>query len=336
MSVQISARLLALADEVVALSRCGMPLERGLYALGKDLPGKTGRFIQEVGGELQSGKSLEDTMAERPEFPPLFRTVVAAGIRSGNLAAALERLATAVRTGLGLRTRLRLSLIYPLLVAGMAYVLFVLAAFLLFPRVQTTYIEHLMTPPRWSLADWLTQHPWQWIWAPPLLGLAAAAWTWRHGALPWFGRPLARLQKSTHLAIFSELLSMLVDHGEPLEDALELAAAATDHPPLIQSASELAKELRAGSAPGTTPSTTALPPLMVWSLQTARSSEHLSRSLRRAAGVYRRQADHLAQWCELYLPSLLVVCIGGTATLIYALAMAVPWSQIIIDLIQAI
>ena len=336
MANQISEQLLALADEVVALSRCGMPLETGLYALGKELPAKTGRLIQEMGADLQSGKSLETAMSERSEFSPLFRTVVLAGIRSGDLPAAVERLATAIRTSLGLRTTLRLSLIYPLLVATAAYALFVFAAFLLFPQVQETYVDHLMTPPRWPFADWLYQNPWQWVWAPPVLGIAIAVWGWRHGALPFLGRPLYGLQQTTNLAIFSELLSLLVDHGEPLADSLELAAASTNDSRLMSAANRVSSELRAGAAPTKTPHAARLPPLLVWSLQSARNPEQLSESLRRAAVAYRGQADMLAQWCELYLPALMVVSIGGFATLVYALSMVVPWSQIIMDLIKSI
>ena len=37
-------QLVALNDEIAALVRAGVPLDRGLRSLGEDLPGRLGRF----------------------------------------------------------------------------------------------------------------------------------------------------------------------------------------------------------------------------------------------------------------------------------------------------
>ena len=42
--------LIALSDEIAALARAGVPLERGLAELGREMPGRLGRFAAELAG----------------------------------------------------------------------------------------------------------------------------------------------------------------------------------------------------------------------------------------------------------------------------------------------
>jgi type II secretory pathway component PulF len=57
----------------------------------------------------------------------------------------------------------------------------------------------------------------------------------------------------------------------------------------------------------------------------------LSGALRRAAQGYRQRAQRTADWLTIYLPILLAVVVGGTATLIYALAVLGPWYQLLYE-----
>src|SRR3954468_5174792 len=87
-------QLIALNDEMVALVRAGMPLERGLRAAGRDLSGKLGRVTSSLGERMGGGQSLPGALAaEGDRFPKVYRAVVEAGVRSGRLASALEGLA---------------------------------------------------------------------------------------------------------------------------------------------------------------------------------------------------------------------------------------------------
>jgi type II secretory pathway component PulF len=62
------------------------------------------------------------------------------------------------------------------------------------------------------------------------------------------------------------------------------------------------------------------------------SHEQLAKSLRHAADAYRRQTQAQADWLTRYLPLLLTVVIGGTATGIYVLCVFVPWLQFLVDM----
>ena len=115
-------QLLALNDEMAALVRAGIPLEQGLTALGHESPGKLGSLATRLADRLRAGENLAEIL-QRDElmFPPAWRSVVLAGIRSGHLAAALEGLSQTVRRAAEFRRSIAASLIYPFIVVAIAY-----------------------------------------------------------------------------------------------------------------------------------------------------------------------------------------------------------------------
>jgi len=72
-------QLIALNDEIAALIRAGVPLDRGLRSLGQDLPGRLGRFATQLSAQLARGESLTDALAEpKAKLPRLYRAVIEA------------------------------------------------------------------------------------------------------------------------------------------------------------------------------------------------------------------------------------------------------------------
>src|SRR6186713_2858010 len=90
--------LIALNDEIVALTRAGVPLERGLLGLGMDVRGRLGRIARTLSERMSRGESLSEALASSGEgIPRVYRAVVEAGVRSGRLPVALEGLAAYAR-----------------------------------------------------------------------------------------------------------------------------------------------------------------------------------------------------------------------------------------------
>src|SRR5204862_8220654 len=84
-------QLLALNEEIAALVRAGIPLDRGLLEAGRDVRGRLGRIAGALGRRLGRGESLVEALhAEERAIPPLYRAGVEAGARAGRLPVALD------------------------------------------------------------------------------------------------------------------------------------------------------------------------------------------------------------------------------------------------------
>src|SRR5438552_1079911 len=120
-SATLSARpvtleqLTALSDEIGALARAGVPLDRGLRELSLEMPGRLGRLAGEMSRRLEAGTALEQVIGDLGStLPPAYRCVIAAGVRAGRLPAVLERISqTAARVG-PLRSSILLSQLFVL------------------------------------------------------------------------------------------------------------------------------------------------------------------------------------------------------------------------------
>ena len=232
--------LIALNDEIGALVWAGIPLDRGLKRMARDMPRRVGRIAERLGEELDRGVSLPEALeSSGVSFPPVYRAVVEAGIRSGRLAAALETVAHSTRRLAEARRMVTASLIYPVfvfLVACQLFMFFVMKIAPAFSRLlgdssslaaqaleairplgRTVYI--------WGPGAQLFVVVLFVLWAhrasrASLLDPGATGWLF--GWLPWLGS----MTRSYRQAAFAEMLHLLIKHELPLPEAIRLAANA--------------------------------------------------------------------------------------------------------------
>jgi type II secretory pathway component PulF len=131
---------------------------------------------------------------------------------------------------------------------------------------------------------------------------------------------------------FAEMLALLVEHDVPLAEGVRLAAKTSGDPRLIAAAKHLAGQISAGGVAGDADEPTAIPPLLRWLITTGGRQPALAMALRDAADTYRRRAVRRADWLRSRLPVILLLGIGGTVTVIYALALFLPWSALLYQL----
>ena len=310
---------------------CG--LQRGICGAGSS--GLPGRWRAGSTG----AKACPTLLPRRAgRFLRLYRAVVEAGARSGRLAVALEGLARYVRGYSEARTAIGLALWYPMLIITLAYGLFVGLVWEAVPRFLTAF-EALglkaAAPLHWL--SWIGDSASYWWPAGPiLLAILAIAWIYSgtaarfHGSswswlriFPWMKSVLANYET----AGFSELLALLLEHNVSYPEALILAAEATGNRRMTAAASELAASIVCGEPPSKAVDTIdrrAFLPMLRWVLATGQEQGSLVSALRSLAEMYRKRARFQAQKLSIFLPTILMVVIGASATLLYALALFVP------------
>jgi general secretion pathway protein F len=334
--------LIALNDEIIALTRAGMPLERGLMNLGSDLPGRLGAITTRLGERMSAGMSLPDAIAaSEGELPRVYRAVVQAGIQSGRLPVALEGLAMFARGFVEARRAIGLALWYPMIVAVMAYVLFIFVILGVIPRFIHAF-EELRIPVHSAIQalSWAGETVWIWGAIPPgLTILFVIAWIgsrrasslgggrsyWVLRGFPWMGSMLTWFEASS----FAEILALLLEHRMPYPDALILAGEASGDLALVRASRELAESIRQGVLPSEVKRKPgAIPPLLRWVIATGPRQGDLVGQLKQMAARYRAQARLQADKIRLVLPTILFLAIGMSATLMYSLALFVPMSSL--------
>jgi type II secretory pathway component PulF len=331
-------QLIALNQEILALSRAGMPLERGLLEIASDLPGRLRSVTSAIGQRMEQGESLTDALrSSGAGVPKVYRAVVEAGVRSGRLSVALEGLATYARSFAEARRAIGMALWYPLTVLVLASGLFTAILLMVVPRFLSAF-ESLDLPPSLTLHVLETMRRYVWLWAPlptVVVFIVFLAWSGTgsaasfggrriHGLLrffPWLGRMMTGFEA----AGYADLLALLVKHDVPYPEALVLAGDASADASLARSSRALADAVRSGQTPQEAlKGPSAFPPLMRWLLTTGAAQGDFVSALTSMAERYRSDARRQSDKIRVFLPAILMLAIGATATVIYALTLFVP------------
>jgi general secretion pathway protein F len=335
----------ALNDEIGALVRAGVPLERGLLRAGGDLRGGLKRIATALGQRLSHGESLPQALeAEQESIPPLYRAVVEAGARSGRLSVALEGLARYVRSYSEARSAIGVALWYPILVLTLAYGLFVALLVLIVPRFVGAF-EAMGLEISWPLrllekaADLV---PYWWPVWPILLVLIGIAW-WRSGVaasfqtsswwllriFPWMRSMLVDYEA----AGFADLTALLVEHGVAYPTAVTLAADSTGNAEMTEGAREFAAAVEHGEHPAQAIQhipATSFPSLLRLALAAGTEQRSLVETMRNLAPMYRKRGTYQAEKLQIFLPTMLMLGIGGSATLFYGLTLFLPLATLLL------
>lgn len=337
-------QLIAFNDEIGALIRVGVPLEEGLALVGKEMPGPSGKLAQWVAERMQQGQPLEQVLANHPEsFPPIYRAVVQAGLKSGRLASALEAVATSVRRLAQARRMIAAGLVYPLLVFLVAWGLFVFYTAKLagdFLRVVDDF--QLTGRAFFEVLDGWGQSAAYWGPTVPLAVLLLAGLWWLFSGRASLADPSAagnllgwlpgmrRMLRNYQVATFADLLAMLVEHSVPLPEAVVLAADATGGHRLKEASRQIAEAIERGEPLGPqTAGMSRFPPLLVWLMSRGQAQDAMFPALRQAAEMYHQRACYQAEAARVFVPVILTMVIGGSVTLLYALLVLGSWFSIL-------
>ncbi|HLY11535.1 MAG TPA: type II secretion system F family protein [Planctomycetota bacterium] len=112
-------KICLLVEHLATLARNGMPIHSGLRAIARDLGGYLGTRVERVAQGLEEGKSLGEAFDRAPRsFPPLMRSMLSLGEKSGNLTGFLEEMRRSYRRLTDLPFQGLYLFLYPLLLSA--------------------------------------------------------------------------------------------------------------------------------------------------------------------------------------------------------------------------
>ena len=326
--------LIALNGELAALARAGLPISTELTRAAHSMPGRTQQLSKRLAERVESGQSLSEAIgAETEQLPAYYAALVSAGEATGRLPSSLEAMSDALTRSLGTRRTVRLALVYPTLVAGLAFCVLVYALGAWGPQYDWVFEQRGEPSNPFRYAREITLRIA--TWAPIVLLIGLLIWLLRpngYGPLsqplgwasrmPGVGRAL-RLQASAN---YCRLLSLQLDHGTPLHEALILSAEATGWRPFVRPSKRLAEHLAAGGQLNDLPEERdALPALLAPALTAEAGADFTQRAVSAAAEEYDERAKLSHDTLSTFLPLLATTLIGGGAVALYAIAMFGPY-----------
>lgn len=336
-------------QQLASITKAGIPLERGLRELARDVSSKSMRqLIDEIAADLEAGVGIEEAFGKRQKhFPPLYGRILKAGVETGRLSEMLTSLNRHLELAGHTRRIIFEAISYPAVIFVLASMIVTLVFTFIIPQFGVVLEEMIggelnpVTKAVLGLAENVVP---LWIGVGVLVAILIAVLSVLSASRA--GRRLkeamllsvpvvGRLYHHSVLSRMAEAMSMLVSAGCDLPECLRLGAVATGSEKLLLDSDRLAGRieqgvnlLEAGDLSG------MLPRLFLYSAQLGAQRHELQDNLHSLGEMYADQARASQTRLQaVLLPVMLVVVGGFMATII--LAMFLPMIQVVTSLSAA-
>lgn len=325
------SELLLFNQQLASMASSGVPLERGLRELSRDIRSPAlRRAVEAIIADLESGQNLEQAFAARKTaFPPLYRHIVQAGIRSGRLGEMLTSLNQHLEVGLQTRRIIGEALAYPLMVLALALLIATGMMWVVVPQLRSLILEievnsrsrgpGLLIQTLFFTSDHLGL-----VWA--VLGGVVVGGLVMRGLLRQSGGGrvflegllfrvpvLGRLYLNCAMARLSDSLAVMVSGGCDLPSALRTAGGASGSERLSRDCDRLAAQVETGQGVGDEAVLSGegnLPSLFLYSVQVGCQRGSLSDNCYALGQMYTSQARSLQSMLQTLLMPLMILVVG--------------------------
>ena len=332
----VSARTLAVfSRQMAGLINAGLPLMRTLSILIDQTDDKNLKpALIQVQADIESGSSFSAALARHPQtFPPLMLSIVKVGESGGFLGAALGSIAENYQREAELQNKIRAAVTYPIIVLIIAIIGVIAMVTFIVPVFENMFagIGSALPLPTQVLVT-ISHNMW---WALPVLAIitiAVVIW-WRANKnteqfrrvidpiklkMPIFGKLTTKIA----VARFSRNLSMMLNAGVPIIQALSIVGQASNNWTIEQAVREVQDSIRQGkSFAGPLAKAKVFPSMVAQMVSVGEESGTLADMLASIADFYEDEVETAtAQLSATIEPVLIVglgIIIGGMVISLY-------------------
>lgn len=320
-----STGLSLITRQLATLTAAALPLEEVLLVIARQSRHAGQRLIlEQIREKILAGYSLADALQAWPGvFDPVYRTLVKAGEKSGQLGLVLEKLADYNETRQQLRAKFSHALIYPIMLSSVAVgVVIVLLTFVV-PKITEQFIHMKQELPLSTRILLAISHGLQnggpWLMLSGLIG-AGILYVWLRNPVnrhrlhrQLLERCLTRdLVRAINGARYLRTLSILQCSGVPLLEGMQIALEGISNLEVRHRLHIAADRVSQGSSfHSALESCDLLPPVMLYMIATGEKSGQLSELMSRAADNQDNQLQNrLSLTLALFEPALIVTMAG--------------------------
>ena len=297
--------LTLLTRQMASLVQSGMPLSDALQGVAKQSRKESTKgLVMQIRSRVLEGLSLAKAFGEHPRsFDSMFIAMVNAGEQAGFLGPVLERLAEHTENSQFAKQKLTTAMVYPMMLMLICVgIVIALMAFVV-PQMTTVFersdaelpgiTQFLIASSDFVLDYWLFVMVGfmliivvfnRWVSAPANL----KRWHSIKLKLPIFGHII--VQSDT--ARFAGTLSMLLDSGVPLLQALRISSQTMNNLVLREKAEEVSLAVQEGSSLNRAlDQAEVFPPLLVQMASSGEANGTLAEQLKYSASTQERELD---------------------------------------------
>lgn len=329
--------LALLTRQIATLVQSNLPLDEALQAAAEQSrSSRIQGMLLQVRSRVAEGHTLAYAMGEFPQvFNEMYRAMVNAGEHAGYLGPVLEQLADYTEQRQYTRQNLRMAMIYPFILLGVAVVVVVALMVFVVPELVGIFAHSSRELPPLTrglivTSDFFRDYGlWVFFALIVIFFLVRQAMRKRERKARWHRLLLrlpgiSRLVTAVDTARFASTLSILMASGVPLLDSLRIAGEVLTNLVLRQESVLVAERVQEGSSLNRALQQSGyFPPMMVHMVASGEASGELETMLDRAATNQERELEMtLGTLMSLFEP-LMVVFMGGMVLTI-VLAILLP------------
>jgi len=323
-SVSIVEKMV-LARHLSVMIKAGLPLDRGLRVLAAQ--SKSPRFRQvlaEVEQKIRGGRPFSDSLAEYPDvFPELFISMVRVGEATGKLDEVLENLSVQMGKDHELRSRVRGAMIYPAVIVSLMVAIGILMMIMVVPKLSSAFQEmNLSLPVTTKIVIGISQF----LSNNLILGLGLVVSIiilFRIASKTESGKRfldilflnlpvISDLSRKVNSAIFARNLSLTIDAGVPINQALEIVANTMSNSLFSQSLLVIADGMQKGEQMSDLLRnfSNIYPVMVVQMVEVGETTGSLSDTLRNLAEFYEEEVSNITKNLSSIIEPALMIIVG--------------------------
>lgn len=332
-----TTELALMTRQLATLARSGIPLDEATATVARQsIKPKVKKLLLGVRSKILEGHTLADGLRDYPHiFSEMYCATVAAGEQSGHLDVVLERLADYTEGRQQLQQRMKLALIYPVILTVMS--ILVVSGLLTYvvPEVVKVFTGTGQQLPFLTIAlIAASEFMQEWFIYLLLAMLAGVVIFKKLLQKPVFKKRyqqfllkvpvLGKLVLGSNTAQFSSTLSILAASGVPILDAMRIAIQVMDNIPMREAVEQAAQQVSEGSSLSKTLELSGyFNPMLINLISSGEATGQLEQMLERASMNQERELETTTAMLMGLLEPLLIVIMGGVV-LIIVLAILLP------------
>ncbi len=319
--------LLLFTGQLAAMLGGGLHLVRILTALAAESTHKVfTKVLEKVRDDITAGATFADSLAQHPHvFNTLYVSIVRAGEVSGSLPVVLDTLTTYLEKTDAIRRKVKGAIAYPAVILTVAVLIVIFMIIKIVPIFESVYTKagaRLPLPTRILIQisnimrDWLLLV----VLAALVVGAILFGIYQTPGGRRFFDTIKLRMPlfgsliRKSILARTCRTLSVLLNAGIPLIEAMETVSKVAGNSVIEDALADATKRMRDGGTIAETLRQTGHFPSMVTQLVgTGEESGTLPAMLAKAATYYEQQVDQSVATLSSLIEPLMIVVMGGIA-----------------------